>query len=108
MVGKQEPCNVAEYLRTCNKKKRTIVKVKNREFKKGIAETTDSMEGLWELAKWAKNKSPLPKELPKMPLLHSNGMTTNTFEKKKEMLKEVFFPSPSNPNISDIGTVPYP
>ena len=66
------------------------------------------MKGLWKLVKWAKNKSPLSKELPKMPPLHSNGMTANTLEEKAEMLKEVLFPlrrTPTSPTLVPCPTL---
>lgn len=60
------------------------------------------------LAKWAKDKIQSAREVPKMPILHFNGQTANTFEEKTDMLKSTFFPSPPQADLSDIAGSFYP
>lgn len=78
------------------------------EFRRQINKVSEEPTGLWRLAKWAKDKSHLPREVPKMPTLQYENSTANTFEEKAEMLKNSFFPSPPEADLSDLQGYAYP
>ena len=64
--------------------------------------------GLWRLAKWAKDKSEKPREIPKMPSLTRDDQIASTFEEKTEMLKQKFFPPAPPADLSEIEGSFYP
>ena len=89
-------------MKSNNKKQKIIQKVKKLSFCQEISKATESPQGLWKLAKWAKNKSQSAREIPKMPTLVLNSQTASTFEEKSEILKSTFFPPPPLADLSDI------
>lgn len=101
------------YVKSNNRKQKVIDKTKRLHYRKVIAETTGTPAGLWRLAKWAKNKSDSPKEVPKTPQLRfqREGLPdemANTFDDKIAMLKNSFFPPPPAADPSDIENHVYP
>ena len=96
------------YLKSNDKKQKIIQKAKKLDFRKVVARATNDPRLLWQMAKWGKNKSQEPKELPKMPKLRKNGVVAETFQEKVHMFKEEFFPPPPEADLSDIPTMRYP
>ena len=90
-------------MKSNDKKQKIIQKAKRLNFYQEVDKVTESSQGLWKLAKWAKNKSQSAREIPKMPPLILNGQTTSTFKEKSEMLKSTFFPPPLAADLSDIS-----
>ena len=90
------------------RKKKVIQKAKTLDFRRGIHEASQSPEGIWRLARWAKDKSHLPQELPQFPALVKEGGMADTFETKVEVLKEKFFPPPQAADLGDINDAEYP
>ena len=91
-----------------DKKQKIIQKAKTLSFRKEISRATESPQGIWKLAKWAKNKSNAGREVPKMPSLEFNDQKAFTFEEKSEMLKSTFFPAPPPADLRDIPGAFYP
>ena len=89
-------------MRVTDKKKKIIDKIKRHEFRKNIEKVTGDSQGLWRLAKWAREKSQSPREIPKMPPLKYGDQVAHTFEEKIDMLKEAFFSSSSSANLIDL------
>ena len=69
-------------------KKKTIKREETLFYRRQLAEVTSTETGLWRLAKWAKNKSHLHKELPQFPPLRHGDLTTTTFNDKIDCLRE--------------------
>ena len=96
------------YMKSNDKKQKIIRKAKMLSFRKEISAVTESPLGIWKLARWAKDRSQKPREIPKMPPLRHGGQTAETFEEKAEMLKAKFFPPPPPADLSDIPGSFYP
>ena len=98
------------YMKSNDKKQKIIQKAKTLSFPKEISKATESPLGIWKLARWAKDKSQKPREIPKMPPLRHEGQTAETFEEKAEMLKAKakFFPPSPPADLSDIPGSFYP
>lgn len=92
----------------CKVKKKIIARAKRGEFRRNMREATESPEKIWKLARWAKNKSHAPKEIPKMPTLCDGEQSAITFDEKINMLKKHLFPAPSEPDLSDMENPTYP
>lgn len=58
--------------------------------------------------RWAKNKSHQSREVLKMLILKFNDQTSETFDEKAEMFKEVFFSTSSSTKLDDIPGAIYP
>lgn len=93
------------------KKAKAIQKAKTLYFRESVHEAGISSKGIWTLAKWAKDRSQTPKELPVFPTMRSGNMSTakvTSFEGKIQILKERFFPPPQNASLEDMSTAHYP
>jgi Endonuclease-reverse transcriptase len=98
-------------------KVRVIRKHRQKQFRKQIAKSTNLAIGAWKLAKWARNRSQIPRQPPQLPQLivkskDSHGQEirqeANTLTEKFAALKSQFFPSLPNTDISDIDFFTYP
>ncbi len=93
----------SKYIKTNNRKQKIIQKVKRINFRQKIEKTIDILTSLWRLAKWAKDKSHLSRKIFKMLILKFNDRTIDTFEKKIDMFKSVFFSASSSIDLIDIS-----
>ena len=59
----------SNYMKSNDKKQKIIQKAKRTNFRQEISKTTETPQGLWRLAKWAKGKSHQSREVSKMPML---------------------------------------
>ena len=98
--------NWQEYVKSNDKKKKTIKKVKQMKFRKNIVEIISENE-IWKLVKWAKEKNQLSKEISRLSKLRLNDVVATTFEEKVQMFKNSFFSSALNANLSDINDFTY-
>src|SRR4051812_30782060 len=89
----------------------TIRKAKRKEFREHIATATDTPQGLFRLAKWARLKAGRPRELPQLPRLlverrnESQEIVTvklDTLSEKLDALRKRFFPKPKEADLTDI------
>jgi hypothetical protein len=78
-------------MKTNDRKQKIIQKIKKINFRQEIEKTIDIFTSLWRLAKWAKDKNHLSRDILKMLILKFNNNTIDTFEKKVNMFKNVFF-----------------
>jgi hypothetical protein len=81
----------SKYMKTNDRKQKIIQKIKRINFPQEIEKTIDIFTNLWRLTKWAKNKNHLFRKIFKMFILKFNDRTIDTFEKKIDMFKSVFF-----------------
>jgi exonuclease III len=100
-----------------SRKVATIRKAKRKEFREYIAKATNTPQGVYRLAKWARLKAGRPRELPQLPQLvvkrrneRQELVTTklDTLPKKLDALREKFFPPPKHADLTDIGSREYP
>ena len=98
----RDPADWSNYMKPNDKKQKIIQKAKRTNFRQEISKATETPQGLWRLAKWAKEKSNSAREVPKMPTLKY------TFDEKAEMLKSIFFPAPPPADLSNIEGSFYP
>ncbi len=94
-----------EYLKHNDHKNKIIQQMKCTHFRTQMHELSKALKSIWCFAKWARIESQLSKKLSQFLLLKwsdINHMTT-TFEKKIEILREKFFLSSSQANVSDIA-----
>ena len=96
------------YNEACKKKKKVIAHAKKTDFRRAVAAAAESRDGIWKLAKWARDKSDKPKEIPRLPTLMHEGKTATTFDEQIAMFKEVFFPPPPEAETDDIHNSCYP
>ena len=100
-----------EALRLAEREKNSIIdKAKTLDFRQGVHKASKTPAGVWKLAKWGRERSMLPKELPQFPSLRDSATKSmvSTFEGKVKILRETFFPPPITADLSDIATASYP
>lgn len=98
-----------DYKAAVKKKRNTVRKAKQRFFRLQIHEASNSTDGIWKLARWAKDKSLTPPPLPQFPDLQDfQGAVASTFEEKVELFKDTFFPAPPDADLTDINGAVYP
>jgi hypothetical protein len=90
-------------MKTNDWKQKIIQKIKKINFRQKIEKTIDIFTNLWRLAKWAKDKNHLLRKILKMLILKFNDRTIDTFEKKINMFKNVFFSTSSSIDLIDIS-----
>ena len=73
-----------------------------------VAEAAKDRTGIWKIAKWAREKSMLPREVPKLSTLSKGGRIAESFDEKVLMFKDTFFPPPPTADLSDIQGFTYP
>jgi endonuclease/exonuclease/phosphatase family metal-dependent hydrolase len=99
-----------QYRKALRAKSKIIKKTKALHFRQEIHDAATSPEGIWKLSKWAKDRSHLPRELPKFPALKlpDGTGTASTFDEKVGVLAEQFFPPAPEVDLSDIDPTTYP
>ena len=95
-----------EYREARNLKGRLIKKLLRKNHRERVQKATESPQGLWKLAKWAKNKEQRQPYTP--PLKDSQGKMRTELEDKVEILKNSFFPQIKEADLSDIQDYVYP
>ena len=93
------------------KKVKAIQKAKTLYFRESVHKAEISPREIWTLARWAKNQSQTPKELPVFPAMRFQSMNTvkaTSFEGKIQILKKCFFPLSQEASLEDINTAHYP
>lgn len=100
------------YCEATDAKGKIIQKAKTAAFRKTMHEICTAENPMWKMAKWARTKSTVPKELPQFPPLKYTGDDGDTlarsFEEKAEILNAKFFPPPPQTSLEDIGSYAYP
>ncbi len=93
-----------EYLKHNDHKNKIIWQTKCAHFRSQMHELSETLKLIWRFAKWARIESQLSKKLSQFSLLKRSDVDhmTMTFEEKIEILREKFFLSSSQTNVSDI------
>jgi Reverse transcriptase (RNA-dependent DNA polymerase)/Endonuclease-reverse transcriptase len=93
------------------RKKKAIKKAKRADWRQAVHNAKDSKRGIWGLARWGKERSHLPPELPMVPpLVRGEGLPGKAidFQEKANMLYAQFFPSASEADLQDITSLSLP
>ncbi len=90
-------------------KVRTIRKAKALAFREGVYKASLKPTGVWRLARWGREKSGKPKELPQFPAIKDRtGGKAIDFDGKVRALRKTLFPPPPQADLGDIATARYP
>jgi len=90
-----------DYLKAVEHKGKVIKKAKKESFRATMSELTGNPDAIWKIARWAKDKSMLPRNPPQLPDLNSPDGIATTPEEKVETLRQKFFPTPPEPDMED-------
>ncbi len=102
MQGTLEVWN--EYLKHNNHKNKIIWQTKCTHFRTQMHELSEAFKSIWCFAKWARIESQLSKKLSQFSSLKWSNIDHMiiTFKKKIKILREKFFLSSSQANVSNI------
>ncbi len=94
-----------KYLKHNDYKNKIIQQMKCAHFRTQMHELSEALKLIWCFAKWARIESQLSKKLSQFSSLKRSDIDhmTTTFKKKIEILREKFFLSSSQANVSDIA-----
>ncbi len=94
-----------EYLKHNNHKNKIIWQTKHAHFRIQMHKLSKALKSIWRFAKWTRIESQLSKKLSQFSSLKRSDIDhmTTTFKKKTEILREKFFLSSSQANVSDIA-----
>ena len=95
------------YRKARNRKGRHIQKVLRDTHRQRVEEASASQSGLWNLVKWAKNRSNTTAACTP-PLLKPNGELAHEHQDKAQLLRQSLFPPPAMADLSDIEGYQYP
>ena len=95
-----------EYRTARNLKGRLIKKLLRKNHRERVQEATGSPQGLWKLAKWAKNREQRQPFTP--PIRCGQGPLKTETEDKVKLFKDSFFPQQKEADLSDIESYAYP
>jgi hypothetical protein len=91
------------YMKINDRKQKIIQKTKRVNFRQKIEKIVETFTSLWRFVKWAKNKNHQSREVFKMLILEFDDLTTETFDEKAKMFKNVFFSTSSSIELDDIS-----
>ncbi len=99
-----------ESLRLAEREKVAVIRrEKTLHFRKAVDRISSDPKGLWAMAKWGKERSTKPRDLPKFPSLRIDDQTrAETFDQKAECLRKTFFPPPPQVDLSVVQGARYP
>lgn len=90
------------YRRAKNLKARLTRRTLRDYHRARIKEATNSPDGIWKLAKWARNREPRTTFVP--PVQRPDGQTETDTTKKLVLFREAFFPPPPEVDLEDTRT----
>jgi ribonuclease HI/exonuclease III len=91
-----------------NLKGKTLAKAKLRHFREGVRLASESRDGIWRLARWARNRAKGEYPVITIPNLIKNDRTAVTPYEKALLLREHHFPPAPDVDLSDIENYEYP
>lgn len=94
-----------QYKRARNRKARLIDKALKTAHRERVETASESIEGLWKVAKWAKNSSPRPSYVPL--LRNQDKNLRDGIKGKINVLKGTFFPEPPEADLTDLDGYQY-
>jgi hypothetical protein len=74
-------------------KQRIIARAKQAYWRNSLHDASSSPQGIWNIARWARTKSHLPPNPPRVPTLHRGDTITSTEQEKVELLCDRFYPN---------------
>jgi hypothetical protein len=104
----------AEVLQINKEKREALRKARRADFRQAVHEAKDKPGGIWNLARWGKERSHIPPELPTVPTLaYTTGQDletrwATTFEEKVKAFSRQFFPPVPEADLSDMENYTYP
>jgi len=88
---------------------RVIRKAKTFSWRESVHKASIKSTGVWKLAKWGRERSGRPKELPQFPAIKDGeGGKARGFNGKVRALRRVLFPPPPAADLRDITRARYP
>lgn len=81
---------------------------KTLHFREAVDKLSTDPQGLWKMAKWGKERSTKPKDLPKFPSLRRGDTMVESFDQKIGCLRQAFLPPPPQADLADIQGTEYP
>lgn len=100
-----------QQVRSLNRvKKSAVARARRTCWRQAVHEAKDGTRGIWALTKWAKDRSDIPSEPPKVPPLEGQQpeQRVDTFEEKCEAFHRQFFPPTPDADLSDMSPAEYP
>lgn len=94
------------YRQARNHKARLIRKTLRDHHRRRIKDATSSTEGLWKIARWARNREPRSTCIP--PLQRPDGQMETDATKKLDLFRQAFFPPPPEVDLEDTKDHIYP
>lgn len=85
---------------------RETTKLSRNNHRSRVEEATESIEGFWKLARWARRRGGAQPTYT--PTLHAGDQTYETPERKAQALRKTLFPPPPEADLSDIPGYEYP
>ena len=104
--NKRTPEAWEAYRQARNHKARLIRRTLRDYHRRKIKDATSSTEGLWKIARWARNREPRSACMP--PLQRLDGQMETDTTKKLELFKQAFFPPPLEVDLEDTKDQVYP
>jgi exonuclease III len=117
MLRSNTPESELLYKEARNRKVATIRKAKRQDFRANMAKITQTTEGIYRMAKWARQSAGKPREPPQLPQLivtrrnERQELETTKLDQlqdKLQALAKKFFPEPTHADTSNIGDSEYP
>lgn len=94
------------YRQARNHKARLIRRTLRDYHRRRVKDATSSTEGLWKIARWARNREPRSACVP--PLQRPDGQMETNATKKLELFRQAFFPPPPEVDLEDTQDHVYP
>lgn len=90
-----------------NRKGKEIAKCLTQTHRDCVERASEDPQGIWKLARWTKNRGTTRQNYTP-PLDKGDGSKEERPEEKARLLHKAFFPTPPEPDLSDIEGYQYP
>jgi hypothetical protein len=97
-----------QFTRQRNRKGKILAKAKLKHFREGVRTASESREGIWRLARWARNRAKGEYPSVTIPNLVKDGREASTPREKAVLLRDCLFPPAPEVDLSDINNYQYP
>jgi hypothetical protein len=91
-----------------NRKGNLIAKAKRAEFRESMRIASESQDGIWRIAKWAKQRALGIHSQVSFPSLRGDSGLVHSPKQKAELLRKHLFPPPPQADLSDTIDYAYP
>ena len=97
-----------EFRKSRNLKARLIKKTLAHSFHRCVEEVTQSDQGLWKIAQWAKRRANKERNYSYTPALQGTGGLVTETQSKIELFKQTFYTPPKLATLNDTIGFKYP